>query len=65
MSAKIDRAKEYLGTNWVGHPDYQRQPRHSNDPLIYGPARQPYLTKVIEAGAAARARNPFSVSTHL
>ena len=44
--AKVDAAKEYLGKNWVFHPQYQTNPRHSNDPHIYVAARQPYLQAI-------------------
>lgn len=44
--AKIDAAKEYLGPTWVHHPEYQFNPRHSNDPHIYVAARQPYLQAI-------------------
>lgn len=47
--AKLQAAKSYLGNRWIGHPEYQYSPRHSNFPHIYIPARQPYLRAVAEA----------------
>ena len=54
----LEEAKEFLGTNWVRHPDYKFNPRHSNNADIYAQARQPYLTKVIAAAAQDRLGNP-------
>lgn len=58
LDAKRQAAREYLGPRWILHPDYRFDPRHSTDPTIFVRARQPYLTKVIEAGAKARLVNP-------
>ena len=57
--SKLQDAKEYLGQNWVGHPNYTPRPRHSTNPGSYLPARQPYLSAVSHAAAAARLRNKF------
>lgn len=56
---KLERAKAYLGTNWVGHPHYVPRARHSSREFLYVPARKPYLCAVAEAGQKARAANPF------
>ncbi len=47
-----------LGSDWVLHPDYIFRPRHSTDPLVYGPARAAYLHLVAQLAAEARSRNP-------
>lgn len=47
-----------MGTNWVHHPAYVFNPRHSRDPNIYGPARAAYVEKVAQLGKQARMRNP-------
>lgn len=57
--SKIEEAKEYLGTNWVGHPNYVPRARHSTNPRFYIPARQPYLRAVSHAASADRLRNKF------
>ena len=58
LDAKRQAAKDYLGARYTQHPDYAFDPRHSRDPAIFGPARQPYLTLVIEAATKARLANP-------
>jgi hypothetical protein len=52
-------AVKRLGTNWLMHPAYKFNPRHSNDPNVYGPARAPYLSGIARRAAEANARNPF------
>lgn len=49
--------KRAMGASLVCHPDYRISPRHSNNPDVYGPARQPYLNAIAKAAAADRARN--------
>ena len=56
--SKIEAAKAFLGTRWVGHPDYKFDPRHSPDQRLYVPARQPYLRSIEKAAAASRLSNP-------
>lgn len=58
MDTKLQAARDYLGPRWVNHPDYAGDPRHSNNPEIYGPARQPYLLAVKIAAQHDRAANP-------
>lgn len=48
-----------MGANWVNHPDYKPNPRHSNNPEIYVPARREYLDQVKELARRDRERNPI------
>jgi len=43
-----------LGVNWLMHPDYAYNPRHSYDPEVYQAARAPYLAHVAALAAADR-----------
>lgn len=52
-------ALKRLGTNAVCHPAYVFNPRHSNDPQVYMPAREPYLSAIARRAAEANARNPI------
>lgn len=45
-----------LGKNWVKHPAYQFNPRHSHNPEVYQAARAPYLSAISRAAAADRER---------
>lgn len=58
LDAKRDAAKAYLGANWIGHRGYQFNPRHSNNPDIYAPARKDYLKQVGHLAFVDRQRNP-------
>ena len=51
-------AIKHLGVRWVRHPSYVFNPRHSNDPQIYCPARDAFLACIAKTAAADRARNP-------
>jgi hypothetical protein len=33
----LERMKDYLGENWVLHPNYKFRPRHSNDAAVWQP----------------------------
>lgn len=46
-----------LGVRWVMHPAYTFNPRHSNNPEVYRPARADFLAGIAKAAAADRARN--------
>lgn len=35
QQAKLNRALEFLGSNWVLHPEYQMIPRHSPDVAVW------------------------------
>ena len=48
-----------LGRNWVNHPAYDFNPRHSNNPDLSNAARAPYLAGVAARAAADRGRNPM------
>jgi len=48
-----------LGRNWVNHPAYVFNPRHSNNPDLCNAARAPYLAGIAQRAAADRARNPL------
>lgn len=45
-----------LGKNWVKHPAYTFNPRHSHNPEVYEAARAPYLSAISRAAAADRER---------
>lgn len=47
-----------LGTRWLNHPDYRFNPRHSHDPEVYRPARQPFLDAIAERARCDREANP-------
>lgn len=59
LDSKRDLALQQLGSNYVLHPDYVPNPRHSNNPAIYVTARQPYLLAVRLAASADRYANKF------
>ena len=46
-----------LGVRWVMHPAYTFNPRHSNNPEVYRPARAEFLAGIAKAAAADRAHN--------
>jgi hypothetical protein len=58
LAARLREAKRRMGTGWVGHPGYATNPRHSNNPEIYKPARQEYLNTIAQRAAADRHLNP-------
>jgi hypothetical protein len=45
-----------LGKNWVKHPAYTFNPRHSHNPEVYEEARAPYLADISRRAAADRER---------
>lgn len=51
-------AVKRLGVKWLRHPAYRDDPRHSNEPQTYGPARAAFLACIAKTAAADRARNP-------
>lgn len=59
LEQRIEAAKAALGTNYVLHPDYRGNPRHSLNPDIYGPARAVYLATIASNSLADRQRNPM------
>ena len=46
-----------MGRQWIKHPCYVPSPRHSNDPVLYEPARAEYLAEIAARARADRARN--------
>lgn len=48
-----------MGANWVNHPDYKANPRHSNNPEIYIPARREYLAYIKALARIDREKNPM------
>lgn len=52
------RMYELLGVNWVGHPEYKPNPRHSHNPDIYVPGRQEFLNHIAYRARVDRERNP-------
>lgn len=49
-----------LGSMWWKHPSYPHPARHSRNPEVWKPAREPFLAAIREAAAADRARNPLA-----
>ncbi len=49
-------AVKRLGSNWVKHPAYQFNPRHSYNPEVYEAARAPFLTDIARRAASDRER---------
>lgn len=39
MAYKLARAKQFLGSDWVLHPEYQFRARHSPDTEVWHPNR--------------------------
>lgn len=48
-----------MGVNWVNHPDYKPNPRHSNNPEIYIPARREFLAYIKALAQIDREKNPM------
>jgi len=48
-----------LGVNWVRHPHYVFNPRHSVNPEVWKPARATFLAGIAAEAARDRARNPM------
>lgn len=44
--------------NLVSNPNYKYDPRHSTDPNVYVPAREPFLAQIREAARIDRETNP-------
>lgn len=53
--ARIDAIKR-LGRNWLKHPAYCFNPRHSHNPEVYEEARRPFLADIARRAAADRER---------
>lgn len=47
-----------MGTNWVNHPDYKPNPRHSTSPEVYTPARREFVEQIKLLAQADRMKNP-------
>jgi len=47
QQAKLNRALEFLGKNWVLHPEYQAIPRHSPDLAVWWPHRSMRYTEAV------------------
>lgn len=45
-----------LGKEWVKHPAYAFNPRHSHNPEVYQEARKPFLADIARRAAADRER---------
>lgn len=58
LDVKREEAIRYLGENRVGTSGYKLNPRHANNPSIYGPARAQYLASVRLAAQISRNKNP-------
>jgi len=49
-----------MGASWWQHPQYQHPPRHSNNPEIWKPAREPFLADIRRRAAVDRLANPLA-----
>jgi hypothetical protein len=58
MAERLAAALQYLGTNRLGSIGYKFNPRHSNNPDIYMPARTAYIAEIEAAAARDRSSNP-------
>lgn len=47
-----------MGANWVNHPDYKPNPRHSTNPEIYTEARREFVKHIKALAQADRMKNP-------
>jgi hypothetical protein len=55
---RVSQLKAEFGSRILSHPDYKFNPRHSNNPEIYIPARQDYLNGVAFLAQVEREKNP-------
>jgi len=53
-------AVKAMGSNWLLHRAYVFNPRHSNDPEVYRPARVAFLDGIAKRAAADRGRNSMA-----
>lgn len=58
LKAKVAEVKRSEGAKLIGHPGYRFNPRHSNNPDIYIPARQGFIDKILAAAKRDREKNP-------
>lgn len=58
VMSRIQVVKDAWGAKLLCHPDYQFNPRHSNNPDIYGSARKQYLNEIAESAREYREINP-------
>lgn len=58
IEMQLAKIKREYGAKLVCHPDYVPNPRHSNNPEIYIPARAAYIAQIKEAARRDRERNP-------
>ncbi len=49
-----------MGATWWQHPQYQHPPRHSTNPEIWKPAREPFLADIRRRAAVDRMANPMA-----
>jgi hypothetical protein len=49
-----------MGESWWQHPQYQHPPRHSTNPEIWKPAREPFLADIRRRAAVDRLANPLA-----
>lgn len=47
-----------LGVNWLRHPSYEFQSRHSHDPAVWGAEWAKLVQQIKERAEADRLRNP-------
>lgn len=58
LKAQQAAAREALGANHIGSPQYRFNPRHSNDPAIYPHFRGPMLREIAARAEEDRSGNP-------
>lgn len=58
IMSHIQIVKDAWGAKLLCHPDYQFNPRHSNNPDIYGSARKQYLNEIAKNARESREINP-------
>lgn len=55
---RVEQIKAEFGSKIINHPEYKFNPRHSNNPEIYIPARQDYLNGIAFLAQVEREKNP-------
>lgn len=58
IEQQLAKIKSEYGAKLICHPDYVPNPRHSNNPEIYVPARAAFVASIAAAAQRDRERNP-------
>ena len=61
LEGKRQQALAYLGANYINHPSYQFNPRHSVNRETYELARSGFLLGIAQAAFNDRQRNPLFI----